>query len=219
MMYGTVKEYTSTSVMSEKQRMSRLSARQLCRNVRRAEESQLHEALCACSHEYPSFTAEPILLILTSYRKLSLFRAFERMQAAGFKTGPFLITKDILTIELKLELQDFELAFSMWGKIEDDAKTLLSMRFVNFWQSPAGATLKGDDLLRLKPIWEFVSPTQSRRLAPKAACRLGWSEKELVALLTTHVDLNGDTQARSRQAFATPSASTTHACATASRSW
>ena len=128
-------------------------------------------------------------------RSSPMLTAFNRMTATGFRTGPWLLTKETLSGKKPLTLPDFELAFTMWKRLEEDVQSLLSVHFVKYWQSIEGAALTGDVLRKLKALWEHTSPTQSRRLSPARACGLGWTAEETVALLETHVDLNGDTQA------------------------
>ena len=168
------------------------SSRQNLRSLKEC--TEVDELLKSFSSCWCGFSCERVLVILTHTRELSLQDAYTRMTAAGFRTGPWLLTKETLGAKKAFSLPDFELAFSMWQKLEDTIQSLLSVKFVSFWQSVEGSTLTGDVLLKLKPMWEHTAPTQSRRLQPSRACGLGWEQEQTLALLSTHVDLNGDTQ-------------------------
>ena len=93
-----------------------------------------------------------------------------------------------------LAMADFELALGFWKRLEDEIQAQLSVRFVKHWQSPAGAALSSEVLERFKPMWSHTRPNQQQRLAPARACGLGWTKEETLALLESHVDLNGDSQ-------------------------
>ena len=181
---------------------STTSARQRIRQLKEAESSEIDTLLKAFSACWCGFSSEHVLFVLTHTSELSFHDAFNRMTAAGFRTGPWLLTKDTLSGKIPLTLPDFELAFSMWKKLEDDMQSLLSVQFVKYWQSLEGGALTGETLLNLKPLWQHTPPTQSRRLSPSRVCGLGWASEEMVALLDSHVDLNGDTQDLVRELLA-----------------
>ena len=150
------------------------------------------EGFAAC---WCGFSSEKCLLVLTQKRSLSFYDAYSRMTAAGFRTGYWLFTKATLNNSMHLTLADFELAFTLWENFDNDIKSILSVRFISFWQSREGAGVASDALLKLKLMWEHTPPTQARRLEPSRALGLGWTQEQTVSLLNSHVDLNGDTQA------------------------
>ena len=182
------------------------SARQLVRAIEECEDDRLDEALAEASSQFHGL-AERALATLVHDRGFGLAAAYAKLKAAGFRVGHVHLTANVLLRKLDrricqlptvaaLELPDFELCFGFWEQLEEEVKGMLSVRFVKYWQSPAGAArLEGVTLQRLRKLWRHTPPSSKQRLEPGRACGLGWSKRETMELLESHVDLDGDATA------------------------
>ena len=137
-------------------------------------------------------------------RDLPLHEAWTRLDKAGHQLHPVLLSY-LNPLELNLaSIADFELLLTLWPKLEGVefhrgtsllVRDWVGVQFHLYWESPLSGRLQPELLQRLRPLWESTTPTVAQRLSPKRACCLGWSAEHTVALLETHVDTNGDTEA------------------------
>eukprot|EP00966_Prymnesium_polylepis_P271274 6267791-Prymnesium_polylepis.1 len=104
-----------------------MAPRQRLRQLKDCDEQLIDEHLQSFATCWCGFSSEHVLTVLTHKRELSFHEAYGQMAAAGFRVGPWLLTKETLGGKANLALADFELAFSMWKRLDDEIQSMLSV--------------------------------------------------------------------------------------------
>ena len=146
------------------------------------EEFELDQVLRDARAVYAGLGGFLLRALVTDRRTpLPLADAWQRLVASGHTLRA--VHFATLDAQLLLSLADFELILTLWHHLEDvditsragqqGAQEWVAARFVNFWQSAAGArALDSATLQRFRHGWEKAVPKQKQRLAPAQACGL-----------------------------------------------
>lgn len=172
---------------------------------------KLDDVLQEILETWPRLSLKILTSVFLSKFEMSLAAAVQKLEKIGFGSYvkglrteavaavAFTAIKNRRGFSMRWCLEDFELVLEEWGGLDDDAQKWLAKQFLYFWQSRSGEEelraggQYGATISRFKAIWSHAGrATMSIKLEPAKAIGLGWDDREVEALLSDFVDVNGD---------------------------